>query len=182
MRSCVRETANQIILLLPNKDLQKKLQVIISNNYKDSKEEAWTFRKQFDSILVYKPLVSSSLSLDRSKNDTKRESLDSVTKGFSKLDTGAKKSIGVASANTVITAADTAIPVVAEAKVNAIPASTPPVAIAVATAVPVPFVSGLNGRWRSTIDGDQIAVLDVEDDLGGTLCVKGFAGGHTSGK
>ena len=41
---------------------------------------------------------------------------------------------------------------------------------------------GFNGRWRSTYDGDTIAILSVEDDLEGILTIKGFPGGKTIGK
>ena len=40
----------------------------------------------------------------------------------------------------------------------------------------------LNGRWRSTFDGDKLAVVTVKDDLDGILTIKGFMGGNTCGK
>jgi hypothetical protein len=41
---------------------------------------------------------------------------------------------------------------------------------------------GLNGRYRATFDGDEIACLNVHDDLEGMLTIKGFIGGTTVGK
>jgi len=40
---------------------------------------------------------------------------------------------------------------------------------------------GFNGRWRSTFDGEEIAVLVVNDDIKGNLTIDGFPGGRTSG-
>jgi hypothetical protein len=42
--------------------------------------------------------------------------------------------------------------------------------------------AGLNGRYRATFDGDEIACLNVQDDLEGMLTIKGFIGGTTVGK
>jgi hypothetical protein len=41
---------------------------------------------------------------------------------------------------------------------------------------------GLNGHYRATFDGDEIACLNVHDDLEGMLTIKGFIGGTTVGK
>lgn len=41
---------------------------------------------------------------------------------------------------------------------------------------------GLNGRYRATFDGDEIASINVHDDLEGMLTIKGFIGGTTVGK
>jgi len=45
-----------------------------------------------------------------------------------------------------------------------------------------PKRNGLNGRYRSTFDGDEIAVLNVQDNLQGELIIRGFMGGTTIGK
>jgi len=41
---------------------------------------------------------------------------------------------------------------------------------------------GLNGQWRATYDGDELATLKVEDDLDGILTIHGFMSGKTIGK
>ena len=51
----------------------------------------------------------------------------------------------------------------------------PPASLAVARV-------GLNGRYRATFDGDEIACINVHDDLEGMLTIKGFIGGTTVGK
>ena len=61
--------------------------------------------------------------------------------------------------------------------------------VAIAGATPVRALpdfdsdpEGLNGRWRSTFDGDELAVVTVKDDLDEILTIKGFMGGNTCGK
>jgi len=41
---------------------------------------------------------------------------------------------------------------------------------------------GLNGRYRATFDGDEVASLNVHDDLEGHLTIKGYMGGTTVGR
>jgi len=41
---------------------------------------------------------------------------------------------------------------------------------------------GLNGRYRATYEGDEIASLNVHDDLEGHLTIKGYMGGTTVGR
>jgi len=41
---------------------------------------------------------------------------------------------------------------------------------------------GWNGQWRATYEGCEIAKLTIKDDLKGNLYIKGFPGGHTTGK
>jgi len=66
---------------------------------------------------------------------------------------------------------------VGEAQRGGTPRSVP-----VAVAAPVGGGGGgLSGRWRSTFDGDEIAVLMVKDDLDGCINIKGFVGGTTVG-
>lgn len=45
-----------------------------------------------------------------------------------------------------------------------------------------PKRKGLNGRYRATFDGDEIAVVNVQDDEKGSLIIRGFIGGTTVGK
>jgi len=40
---------------------------------------------------------------------------------------------------------------------------------------------GLNGRYRATFDGDEVASLNVHDDCEGHITIKGFMGGTTVG-
>ena len=41
---------------------------------------------------------------------------------------------------------------------------------------------GLTGRYRATFEGDEIAVVNVQDDGTGGLIIRGFPGGTTVGK
>ena len=45
-----------------------------------------------------------------------------------------------------------------------------------------PESEGLNGLWRSTFDGDELAVVTIKDDMDGILTIQGFMGGNTCGK
>ena len=46
---------------------------------------------------------------------------------------------------------------------------------------PSKYMGGFNGKWRSTFEGDTLAVLDVTDDKNGHLRISGFLGGTTTG-
>lgn len=105
--------------------------------------------------------------------------LENTTNKFNNLSTGEKVAVGVAGAAAVagVAAAGVGISNAVKSKkeannetnTRALPQS------------PAKYSNGFNGKWRSTFEGDTLAVLDVFDDSNGHLSISGFLGGDTYG-
>mmetsp|Transcript_17991 Transcript_17991/g.44780 ORF Transcript_17991/g.44780 Transcript_17991/m.44780 type:complete len:593 (+) Transcript_17991:96-1874(+) len=108
--------------------------------------------------------------------------IQSTTNKFQNLSTGEKVAVGVAGAAAVAGVAAAGVGIakaVKSSKDDTTPVATAR-AIDTATTTPL-YKGGFNGKWRSTFDGDTLAVLSVEDDLKGKLVISGFLGGDTMG-
>jgi len=118
--------------------------------------------------------------------------LENTTQKFNNLSTGQKVAVGVAGVATVggVAAAGVGIAKAVKSK-----NSDAPVATARAISVddyddyddqgrrkPTKPKGGINGNWRSTFDGDEIAMLDVTDTLDGLITIDGFFGTKTIGR
>jgi hypothetical protein len=128
--------------------------------------------EDYDMIQEYKPEPKQSATASGNLADK-----------FHNLSTGQKVAVGVAGATAVagVTAAGVGI-------ANAVKTSKEDDRIPVATARSTGSAGvstirgGFNGRWRSTFEGDELAVLTVTDELDGILTIDGFPGGRTIGK
>ena len=108
--------------------------------------------------------------------------IQSTTHKFQNLSTGEKVAVGVAGAAAVAGVAAAGVGIakaVKSSKDDKTPVATAR-AIDTTTTTPL-YKGGFNGKWRSTFDGDTLAVLSVEDDLKGKLVISGFLGGDTMG-
>jgi len=116
--------------------------------------------------------------------------IQQTTQKFNNLSTGEKVAVGVAGVAAVGAVAAAGVGIAHAVKAGKEDSSRDaPVAKARAIdsdrGAPAPsakkYRGGLNGKWRSTFEGDTLAVLDVEDDLRGNLVIAGFFGGSTTG-
>jgi len=119
-------------------------------------------------------------------NDDEKQNpniIQQATTKFQNLSTGEKVAVGVAGAAAVagVAAASVGIAHAVKSKkeddtpvatARAIDTSSTPASL---------YKGGFNGKWRSTYDGDTLAVLTIEDDLKGSLKISGFMGGDTTG-
>ena len=122
--------------------------------------------------------------------------MQSATTKFNNLSTGEKVAVGVAGAAAVAGVAAAGVGIAHAVKSS----KEDDAPVATARAIPMNSNSnsnsatvpaylqkksagagGLSGKWRSTFDGDTLAVLDVNDDTRGNLTIGGFMGGTTTG-
>jgi len=125
-------------------------------------------------------------------NPNTNSSIQSATHKFNTLSTGEKVAVGVAGAAAVagVTAAGVGIAHAVKSSGN----KDKDAPVVTARAIDNSGSGsgggggsgrrngGFNGKWRSTYDGDTLAVLDVTDDRNGALTIDGFMGGNTIGK
>ena len=130
---------------------------------------------------------------DDNDKDKDYNFFESVTKKMDGMSTGEKVAVGVAGAATVAGVAAAGVGVSKAVKShknnknnnnNNNNSGDEPVAVARAlSCTHSDDLGGLNGRWRSTYDGDEIASITVKDDQkNGILTITGFMGGNTCGK
>ncbi len=107
--------------------------------------------------------------------------IQNTTNKFNNLSTGEKVAVGVAGAAAVAGVAaagvgiSNAVKAKKESKDDETARSLPQ------EQTPTKYMGGFNGKWRSTFEGDTLAVLDVTDNSKGHLEISGFLGGTTTG-
>jgi hypothetical protein len=127
------------------------------------------------------------------KNQNQNNSyIQSATNKFNNLSTGEKVAVGVAGAAAVAGVTAAGVGIAHAVKSSGNKDKNAPVVTARAidsggdsgggSRSANAYRGGFNGKWRSTYDGDTLAVLDVADDKNGTLTIDGFMGGNTIGK
>ncbi len=108
--------------------------------------------------------------------------LQQATTKFQNMSTGEKVAVGVAGAAAVAGVAAAGVGIAHAVKSrkedNTPVATTRAIDTSVTDSM---YKGGFNGKWRSTFDGDTLAVLTIEDNLKGKLSISGFMGGETTG-
>ena len=136
-----------------------------------------------DEIEEYNPNQQRGSS---SNTYTNNGYIQSATHKFNNLSTGEKVAVGVAGAAAVAGVAAAGVGIAHAVKSSGNKDKDAPVvtarAIESSSGSRSMYNGGFNGKWRSTYDGDTLAVLDVTDDRNGTLTIHGFMGGGTIGK
>jgi len=108
-----------------------------------------------------------------------------VTEGFHNMSTGQKVAVGVTGA-TAVAGVATGVAVVNAMKTtnnkDEDTSRNAPADTNIHSSQSSQMMgNGLSGTWRSTFDGQEVAVLRIKDDLDGCLNILGFLGGNTVG-
>lgn len=132
---------------------------------------------EFGGIEEYRPDENNSSSNNNGNLVT------GATEKFNNLSTGEKIAVGVAGATAVAGVAAAGVGVAHAVQNHNQKKDASPVvhARSLGDDDDEPR-GGLSGVWRSTFDGDELAVLTVRDNLSGLLTIDGFFGGQTVGK